>query len=109
MIFILLVSISDSRSLRPQDGGPPDRWQYPEGVSVHRQYWLDAPAGQPCLVAEVEADDAAAIVPLWIAHSGAANIAVLPVLDAEAGFADFRRRLVGWPDSSESDSGVSAD
>jgi len=58
------------------------QWQYPEGVRVVGEYWLQ---GDPTVISILEADSVAPIMAVTTEWGDAFSITVLPAVTAEEG------------------------
>jgi hypothetical protein len=85
-------------SLRARNGSPQEtiarraQWQYPEGVRVVGEYWLQ---GDPTVLSIIEADSVAPIMAITTQWADAFDITVLPAVTAEEGLALAKQMMEG--------------
>ncbi len=68
------------------------QWQYPEGVRVVGEYWLQ---GDPTVVSIFEADSVAPIMAITTQWADVFNITVLPAVTAEEGLELAKQMMQG--------------
>jgi len=66
-------------------------WQYPEGVRVVAEYWLQTP--DPSVVAVTEADSIGPIMAATAPWEDVFDITVIPAVTAEEGMAIARQAM----------------
>jgi uncharacterized protein with GYD domain len=68
------------------------QWQYPEGVRVVAEYWLQ---GNPRVISIIEADSIAPIMAVAIEWGDVFDITVLPAITAEDGLELAKQMMQG--------------
>jgi uncharacterized protein with GYD domain len=68
------------------------QWQYPEGVRVVAEYWLQ---GNPRVISIIEADSIAPIMAVAIEWGDVFDITVLPAITAEDGLQLAKQMMQG--------------
>ena len=90
MLFVALFSTTE--------GTPTERiarrvqWQYPEGLQVVAEYWLQT--DDPAVVAIFEADTIAPIMAMTTEWGDVFDITVVPAITAEEGL-DLAKQMMG--------------
>ena len=90
MLFVVLGRAKDSSD-------PVDRntrridWQYPEGVTVIGEYWLEH--GNPRLISIVESDDVRAMFAATTEWEDHFDFTIVPAVTAEQGIEMVRARM----------------
>ncbi|NIO68995.1 MAG: DUF3303 domain-containing protein [Anaerolineae bacterium] len=68
------------------------QWQYPEGVRVVAEYWLQ---GNPVVISIIEADSIAPIMAVTTEWGDVFDITVLPAITAEDGLQLAKQMMQG--------------
>ena len=81
---MLFVSLLRTSAGTPQETAARRlKWQYPEGVRVVAEYWLQA--SDPAVIAVFEADSIAPILAINVEWGDVFDITVVPAITAEDG------------------------
>ncbi len=90
MLFVVLLKTKPGTN--PQEGGARRlQWQYPEGLNVLAEYWLET--GSPRVVSIVEADSMAPFGATRMAWGDLFEIEVFPAVTAEQGMEMLRQAM----------------
>ncbi len=90
MLFVILLSARPGTTL--QEGGARRlQWQYPEGLNVISEYWLETEA--PRVIAIAEAESMAPFGEIRMAWGEMFEIAVIPAVTAEEGMQMLRQAM----------------
>ena len=90
MLFAVLLNTRPGTSF--QEGGARRlQWQYPEGLNVIGEYWLEAEA--PRVIAIVEAESMAPFGQIRMDWGEMFEIGVCPVVTAEEGMQMLRQAM----------------
>jgi hypothetical protein len=90
MLFVVLGRVKDSSDPVERNTRRVD-WQYPEGVNVIGEYWLEH--GDPRLVTVVETDDVQALFAATSEWEDHFNFTIVPAVTAEQGIEMIRSRM----------------
>jgi hypothetical protein len=91
---MLFVSLLRTSAGTPQETAARRlKWQYPEGVRVVAEYWLQT--SDPAVIAVFEADSVAPIMAINVEWGDIFDITVVPAITAEEGLALLRQMMQG--------------
>jgi hypothetical protein len=91
---MLFVSLLRTSAGTPQETAARRlKWQYPEGVRVVAEYWLQT--SDPAVIAVLEADSVAPIMAINVEWGDIFDITVVPAITAEEGLALLRQMMQG--------------
>lgn len=90
MLFVVLGRVKDSSDPVERNTRRVE-WQYPEGVNVIGEYWLEH--GDPRLVTVVETDDVQALFAATSEWEDHFNFTIVPAVTAEQGVEMIRARM----------------
>jgi len=89
---MLFVSLLRTSAGTPQETAARRlKWQYPEGVRVVAEYWLQT--SDPAVIAVFEADSVAPILAINVEWGDVFDITVVPAVTAEEGLALLRQMM----------------
>ncbi len=90
MLFVVLLSTKPGSSL--QEGGARRlQWEYPEGMNVLAEYWLETDS--PRVISVVEADSMAPFGAVRMDWGALFEIDVFPAVTAEQGMEMLRQAM----------------
>ena len=89
---MLFVSLLRTSAGTPQETAARRlKWQYPEGVRVVAEYWLQT--SDPAVIAVFEADSVAPILAINVEWGDVFDITVVPAITAEEGLGLLRQMM----------------
>jgi hypothetical protein len=89
---MLFVSLLRTSAGTPQETAARRlKWQYPEGVRVVAEYWLQS--SDPAVIAVFEADSIAPIMAINVEWGDVFDITVVPAITAEDGLQLLRQMM----------------
>jgi hypothetical protein len=91
MLFVALCKVRSATER--ERAGRRLQWQYPEGLRVLGEYWLQTP--DPNVIIIAEADDIAPLMASIGAWDDVFDISIVPAIAAEDGMELARRMMPG--------------
>jgi hypothetical protein len=89
---MLFVSLLRTSAGTPQETAARRlKWQYPQGVRVVAEYWLQT--NDPAVIAVLEADSVAPLVALNVEWGDVFDITTVPAITAEEGLGLLRQMM----------------
>ena len=90
MLFVALLKVSEGKTTAAL--AKRLQWQYPEGMNLIAEYWLNSP--DPTVITVFEADSEATVVQYTVEWSDYFAITIVPAITVEEGM-EMGKKMMG--------------